>query len=206
MGCYDVAEMIKKNEYNYYIWIDPNINNKENTEYAITLLKFYKNLFLFTKIEEAIKVIKNINYQLTYIIISGSLFMEFISKFKNIQNNISTAPKLIIFTSERTKEKIKKLKEINQSFYNIGGIAVSFEEIKMFLNKNIFGRELNFVRVLRRDIIQTGGEFSFQIIEKKNELIGPVYLSDLIIRPNKSDFISFDKYLMDNYVFLLINI
>ena len=193
------AETIKKNEYNYYIWIDPNINNKENTEYAKTLLKFYKNLFLFTKIEEAIKVIKNINYQLTYIIISGSLFMEFISKFKNIQNNISTAPKLIIFTSERTKEKIKKLKEINQSFYNIGGIAVSFEEIKMFLNKNIFGKELNYVRNLRRELIQTGGDFSFQIIEKKNELIGPVYLSDLIIKPNKLDFISFDKYLIDNY-------
>ena len=132
MGTNNEVESIKKNEYNYYIWIDPNINNKENTEYAKTLSKFYKNLFLFTKIEEAIKFIKNINYQLTYIIISGSLFMEFISKFKNIQNNISTAPKLIIFTSERTKEKIKKLKEINQSFYNIGGIAVSFEEIKMF--------------------------------------------------------------------------
>ena len=199
MGTSNEAETIKKNEYNYYIWIDPNINNKENTEYAKTLLKFYKNLFLFTKIEEAIKVIKNINYQLTYIIISGSLFMEYISKFKNIQNNISTAPKLIIFTSERTKEKIKKLKEINQSFYNIGGIAVSFEEIKMFLNKNIFGKELNYVRNLRRELIQTGGDFSFQIIEKKNELIGPVYLSDLIIKPNKLDFISFDKYLIDNY-------
>ena len=50
MGTNNEAETIKKNEYNYYIWIDPNINNKENTEYAKTLLKFYKNLLLFTKI------------------------------------------------------------------------------------------------------------------------------------------------------------
>ena len=58
MGTSNGAETIKKNEYiNYYIWIDPNINNKENTEYAKTLLKFYKNLLLFTKIEEAIKVL-----------------------------------------------------------------------------------------------------------------------------------------------------
>ena len=199
MGTNNEIESLKKDENSFYIWIDSNIYSKENSEYANILKKFYKNLKLYTNIEDAIKFIKNINYQLTYIIISGSLFLEYISKFKNIQNYISIAPKLIIFTSIMTKEKIQKLDEINNPFYNIGGIAVSFEEIKMFLNKNIFGRELNFVRVLRRDIIQTGGEFSFQIIEKKNELIGPVYLSDLIIRPNKSDFISFDKYLMDNY-------
>ena len=199
MGTNNEIESLKKDENSFYIWIDSNIYSKENSEYANILKQCYKNLKLYTNIEDSIKFIKNINYQLTYIIISGSLFLEYISKFKNIQNYISIAPKLIIFTSIMTKEKIQKLDEINNPFYNIGGIAVSFEEIKMFLNKNTFGRELNFVRVLRRDIIQTGGEFSFQIIEKKNELIGPVYLSDLIIKPNKLDFISFDKYLIDNY-------
>ena len=199
MGMNNEIDTIKKNEDNYYIWIDPNINNRENTEYANTLKKIYKNFSLFTNIKDAIKKLKNIKYQLTYIIISGSLFLEYISIFKNLENLISTAPKLIVFTSEITKEKIKKMKEINNSFYNIGGIAVSFEEIKIFLNKNIFGKELNFVRPLRRDLIQTGGDFSFEIIEKKSELIGPVYLSDLIIKPNKSEYIPFDKYLIDNY-------
>ena len=192
-------ELIKKNKDNYYIWIDSNINSKENSEYAKTLSKIYKHLILFNKIEDAIRFIKNLQYHLTYIIISGSLFSEYLAKFKNIQNNISIAPKLIIFTSKMTKEKIKTLNEINDPFYNIGGIAISFEEIKMFLNKNIYGKELNFVRPLRRDLLQTGGDFSFKIIEKKNELIGPVYLSDLIIKPNKSEFKSFDKYLIDNY-------
>ena len=58
---------------------------------------------------------------------------------------------------------------------------------------------MNFVRFLRRDIIQTGGDFSFQIIENKEDLIGPIYLNDIIIKPNKTEFTVFDKYLIDNY-------
>ena len=30
-------------------------------------------------------------------------------------------------------------------------------------------------------------------------LIGPVYLSDLIMKPHKLEYIPFDKYLIDNY-------
>ena len=91
------------------------------------------------------------------------------------------------------------MKEINISFFNIGGIAVAFEDVQTFLDKNIFGKELNFIRSLRRDKIQSGGDFSFQLIENKNDLVGPVYLSDLIIKPYKLEYIMFDKYLIDNY-------
>ena len=52
---------------------------------------------------------------------------------------------------------------------------------------------------MSREPIQTGGDFSFQLIENKNDIIGPVYLSDLIIKPYKEDYIIFDKYLIDNY-------
>ena len=194
-----IFEFLEKNEDNYYIWIDSNIKNEENSYYAETLSKLYKNISFFTNIQDAMIYIKKIKFKLTYIIISGSLFLEYISLFKNIENNISIVPKLIIFTSVSTKEKIKNKKEINDSFYNIGGLAVYFEEVKIFLNKNIFGKELNFVRSLRRDIIQTGGDFSFQIIENKDDLIGPIYLSELIIKPKKSEFKAFDKYLIDNY-------
>ena len=199
MGISNEIESIEKNEDNYYIWVDPNIYNKENTEYANILSKVYKNLNLFDNVKDAIKYLKQIEYKLTYIIISGSLFLEYINMFKNIQNEITIAPKLIIFTSEATKAKIQNLKEINNPFYNKGGIAVSFQEIKKFLNQNIFGNQLYFVRRLRRDIIQYGGDFSFQIIENKEELIGPLYLSDLIIKQKKSELLSFDKFLIDNY-------
>ena len=190
---------LEKNEDNYYIWIDLNIKSKENSDYAKILSKLYKNLSLFTNVKDALMYLQTIKFKLTYIIISGSLFLEYIYLFKNIENNISTAPKLIIFTSESTKEKLKYVKEIKNSFYNIGGLAIYFEEVEAFLNKNIFGKELDFVRPLRRDKIQTGGDFSFQIIENKDDLIGPINLNDLIIKPNRAEFKAFDKYLIDNY-------
>ena len=142
---------------------------------------------------------KKIKFYLTYIIISGTLYPDFIFELKNIEDKILTCPKIIIFTSESTKEKIKNMKEINDSFYNIGGITISFEEVVSFLNKNVFGKELNIIRTLTRKKIQTGGDFSFQLIENKNDLIGPVYLSDLIIKPYKLEYTIFDKYLIDNY-------
>jgi len=190
---------LEKNEDNYYIWIDLNIKSKENSDYAKILSKLYKNLSLFTNVKDALMYLQTIKFKLTYIIISGSLFLEYIYLFKNIENNISTAPKLIIFTSESTKEKLKYVKEIKNSFYNIGGLAIYFEEVEAFLNKNIFGKELDFVRPLRRDKIQTGGDFSFQIIENKDDLNGPINLNDLIIKPNRAEFKAFDKYLIDNY-------
>ena len=54
-------------------------------------------------------------------------------------------------------------------------------------------------RPLKRAKIQTGGDFSFELIDNLNELVGPVYLSDLIMKPHKIEYELFDKYLIDNY-------
>ena len=188
-----------KNRNYYYIWIDANINNFENSEYIRELSRKYPNISIFNNIKDAMKHLEKIKFYLTYIIVSGSFFTNYISKLKSIENKISTSPRVIIFTSESTKEKIKNMKEINDSFYNIGGISINFEEVQYFLNKNIFGKELNIIRGLTREKMQTGGEFSFQIIDNKKDLIGPVYLCDLIIKPYKLEYEMFDKYLIDNY-------
>ena len=183
----------------YYIWVDSNIKNYENSEYAKILSKTYANISFYNNIKDAIKYLKKIKFNLTYIIVSGSLFVEFITELKIFENKISTVPKIIIFTSEKTKTIIQNMEKINDSFFNIGGIALTFKDVQNFLDKNIFGKELNYIRPLRRDIIQSGGDFSFQLIENKNDLVGPVYLSDLIIKPYKLEYIMFDKYLIDNY-------
>ena len=188
-----------KNEEYFYIWADSNIKNSENSEYTEYLSNTYANTYFFTNIKDAMKCLQKIKFNLTYFIVSGSLFAEFISKLKALENKISTIPKVIIFTSESTKQKIQGIKEVSDSFYNIGGLAISFEEVQFFLNKNFFGKELNYNRSLRREKIQTGGDFSFQIIENKNDLVGPVYLSELIMKPYKFEYILFDKYLIDNY-------
>ena len=176
---------------------------KQKTQKIPHILRaFQKHIqiyLFFDNMKDAMKYLQGIKFNLTYVIVSGSLFPDFISELEKIKGKISICPKIIIFTSESRKEKIKNMKEINDSFYNIGGITVSFEEVTSFLNKNVFGKELNIIRTLTRKKIQTGGDFSFQLIEKKSDLIGPVYLNDLIIKPYKLEYAIFDKYLIDNY-------
>jgi len=183
----------------YYIWVDTNIKNSENLEYYKYLSKTYNNLAIFTNIKDALKFLQSIKFCLTYFIVSGTLFPYYISELKNIENKISTSLKTIIFTSTSTKQIISNMKEINDSFYNIGGLVTSFEEVISFLNKNALNKELSLIQSLRREIVQTGGDFSFQLIENRNDLIGPVYLSDLIIKPYKLEYAIFDKYLINNY-------
>ena len=183
----------------YYIWIDSNIKNKENSEYSRELKTKYPNIALFKNIKDALIYFSKIKFSLTFMIVSGSLFPEFISSLKNVENKILTAPKILIFTSETTKPKIEKMDEINDSFYDIGGLVISFKEVLSFLNKNFFGKELNFIRCLNREKIQTEGEFTFQIISKEEDLLGPLYLSDCVRDLDKNDIIKIDKYLIDNY-------
>ena len=192
-------EEIKKNKKINYIWVDSDINNSEYLEYTKQLSNAYSNLYIFTNIKDAIKCLENIKFCLTYFIVSGTLFPNYVSELKKLENKISTSLKTIIFTSISTKQKIENMKEINDSFYNIGGLVTSFEDVKTFLNNNEFNKELVIVQTLRRTKIQTGGDFSFQLIENGNDLIGPVYLTDLIIKPYNLEYISFDKYLIKNY-------
>ena len=194
-----ILVLVNKAIQKYYIWVDSKIKNSENSVYTDYLSKKYDTISSFTNIKDAMKYLQKIRFRLTYIIVSGALFAEFISELKILENKITTVPKIIIFTSESTKNKIEKLEEINNSFYNIGGLAVTFEEVLYFLNQNLFGKELNLIRSLRREKIQTGGDFSFEIMENKNDIVDPVYLSDLIMKPHRLEFAPFDKYLIDNY-------
>ncbi len=52
---------------------------------------------------------------------------------------------------------------------------------------------------MKQEKIENESNFTFQIVENKEDLIGPIYLSDIIIRPLKSEYKIFDKYLIDNY-------
>ena len=183
----------------FYIWVDSNINNLENTEYSIYLNKKYPNICIFNNIEEAINYFLKIKFHITYIIVSGSLFKQFILKLKKEVNKISTVPKIIIFTSEFTKQQIKNIDLINDSFYNIGGLVTKFENVLSFLKKNAISQELNFEPPLRREKMQTGGEFSFELLDNKTDFIGIIYLTRLFKEPNKENCKYFDKYLIDNY-------
>ena len=88
---------------------------------------------------------------------------------------------------------------INDSFYNIGGFVLEFEKVLSFLNQNFFVKQLNFIQPLRREKMQTGGEFTFELLDNINDFTGALYLSRLFQEPQEEQFSNFDKYLIDNY-------
>ena len=141
---------LSQNEQNFdYIWIDSNINNYENYGYSKYLLNISSKAAFFLKVDDAINFFLKIKFRIAFIIVSGSLFPEFINKLKRIIGEISAVPKIIIFTSEQTKFKIESMNLINDSFYNKGGIALNFTEVLSFLNINIIKQEVNLIRSRR---------------------------------------------------------
>ena len=196
MGC----DAIPNEQIYDYIWIDSNINNTENYEYSRDLLTKYRNTKLFSEIEEAIVFFIQIKFRIAFIIISGSLFPEFITKLKGIINEITAVPKIIIFTSESTKPNIENMPIINDSFFNKGGIVLSFNDVLSFLKKNIIKKELNIDRLLTREKTETGAEFSFELLDNRREnIIGILYFARLFNEPTENECKKFDEFLIKNY-------
>ena len=129
------------------IWIDKNIYNQENTEYQNEFKKEFK-LFPYTNVKDGINKLKEINFEETFLIISGSLYPEFISDFKNNLYDIYNIPKIIIFcaTKEHLINNNINLKEMFQDpYFNNGGIQTIFSDVMKFLKKinkkKVFNRE-----------------------------------------------------------------
>ena len=84
------------------IWIDANLDNKENTCYIKELKTFSSiRLILCKNIDESIYHLKNIYFQDTKIIVSGRLYSGFIKCFRNNSTDICVAPKIIVFAGSK---------------------------------------------------------------------------------------------------------
>ena len=191
---------LKNPNYYDYIWIDSDINNQENSGYSEELLKTYTNIAFFRRVNDALKFFTKIKFKMISIIVSGSLFPDFIKKLQDLEHKISSVPKIIIFTSESRKSKIQAMSLINDSFYNIGGFALNFEEVKSFLKKNIMNKEIQYNPLLKRKKLETGAEFSFDFLDnQKSNIIGILYLARLFNEPTDKQCKLFDEYLITNY-------
>ena len=122
------------------IWIDENIEDEEYKDYKKELKSEYIQIDFFQNIESGINCLKKIEFEKTKIIISGKLYIHFITKFKDNIKDIYTIPKIIVLSKDEVKfiEDNKNYESIiNNSYYNYGGIKTSFKEIKSFLKYDI---------------------------------------------------------------------
>ena len=131
------------------IWIDQNVNNKENKSYRDYIIKNLKyQIFCFTSVNKAIENLKKIEFIQIFIICSGKAYIEFIQIFKENINDFMICPKIIIFTSNKQKyiEKNKNDEKLclDHPFYNFGGVENQFKEIIKFLKNEKKNETIEF--------------------------------------------------------------
>ena len=187
----------------YIIWIDPNVDNKENTSYLKSLeslgnfiVKSYKN------IQESMTQIKSIQFEETYIILSGKLYIEFIDCLKKNLLDINIIPKIMIFTGNKTKflnYNQKYLNILNHKFYNYGGIKSSFEEIKNFILNKSKNKRLLINEIDDENLV-------FESIDNKEQLLLPILYKTLIEVPPNDKIELFTQHLIDKYSNRSLNI
>jgi len=92
MGCTGAKNKFHINNKINIIWVDPNVDNPENSNYLDELkLLGLNKINTFKAVENSITYIKGIKFEETFVILSGKIYIEFIEKFKeNLKNMCNT--------------------------------------------------------------------------------------------------------------------
>ncbi len=171
-----------------YIWLDKNINTKENQNYVKELELIYQiEVKTYENIIKAVKYLETLNFEETKIIISGQLYDEFVLIFKEKVSKINVVPKIIVFTQDKNTfiKSHSDFRNLNNKFYCLGGVVDSFDDVEKFLNNPI--KPIPDVQL------------TFEQIKTKEQLVLPLFFKSLIdALPNEA----IEKYtisLYDNY-------
>ena len=208
-------KIIKNININYksnanIIWIDENIDNKENIIIINKLENIFKNikLKLFKKIDESINYLESIIFEETKVIVGDKLYSKFISQFKKNINNIYCAPKIIIFTTDREKfiKSNKEYKSKENRFYSYNGVATTINDIILFVNDDdkIFEKiesSLSFkFQSIESDIYKkTDIESTFEYIDSKEKLMLPLLFKELIKKLSIDNMKEYTNYLCNTF-------
>ena len=175
------------------IWIDKRVNNQENKNYISFIDRNEFIIIPCEKIEEGLYEIKRNknNFGDIYVILSGSYYNEFVFKFKKYLKYTFVVPKIIIFTKdEKLFSENNDINDIiNKSFYNLGGVQISFQKVYNDLIRNkTWKKEFKIEdKPLIDNNIKGKEQYTFEYINNKIELYLPVFYKSLIILNNSKD-------------------
>ena len=171
-----------------YIWLDKNINTKENQNYVKELELIYQiEVKTYENIIKAIKYLETLNFEETKIIISGQLYDEFVLIFKEKVSKINVVPKIIVFTQDKNTfiKSHSDFRNLNNKFYCLGGVVDSFDDVEKFLNTPI--KPIPDVQL------------TFEKIKTKEQLVLPLFFKSLIDALPNEDIEKYTISLYDNY-------
>ena len=208
--CYSFSNFNFNSQYHYnfsndinmpnLLWIDRNVENIENYGYQKQIRN--NNAFRFekfTNISDCIEKLKKIEFQKTFIIVSGSFSKEFFTKMEGIVNELKVIPKIIIFTSSRRYKEIKD-NILNLDTFDLFDINLVFDYFAPVMDelkcKNIYNFNPN---CFSNDIEINKNNFSFEYIEESRQLILPLYLTDFLGIPNQNEIKDFNVFALKNF-------
>ena len=214
-------EKYKINETNcrikIVIWVGPIILMKKTYLKLRELKKNYKNRLIlkrYGKIDDAINYLKNVKFIETNIIIKAEIYAEFLKALRENIRYIDVIPKIIIFAKNKDGylcANIEYKKYNKNTFFNLGGIKNSIEEIKNFLftNSNIeshikFENKLfysnddklsKYLNYWNTTILKD--EFNFGYIDKFGKY--PLLQKSLLDIIKMDDLDKYTEFLYENY-------
>ena len=175
------------------LWIHKNKFKNQNNIFKSVLTERKLEIKEVFDIISGIEEMKNIKFKCIYVIISGSMFSEFIQKFRENISQIYCIPIIAMFTQH--KESCKKYEYANHPFYNAGGIHTEYEElIKVFLTFDTiatFEIEKNIISTVYNNEC-----FSFEKIDSIPKLYFPFIYSKFIQKINDNDINEFHENIL----------
>ena len=206
------------------IWIDAEVDSCLNKIYSKELESMNSlKVKLCKNVPEAINYLKTIQFEETKIIVSGRLYSELVKSFKENILEMYVIPIIIVFT--RNKQKFIQYNpdyyDSANNFYNYGGIAITFEEIKIFLNNEDKSVTKNNKRNSQESITSLNSNNPLSLVDKieskaidkykennltfdyiennKLKLIFPLFFKILIENASNKDIQKYNNYLYKKF-------
>jgi hypothetical protein len=191
---------------NKLIWLDANVNNFENTQLLKSFSNILPNLIIYPcdSLEKGFEQLYKLDFELTFIMISGRLFEGYIMKLKNEFSLLKSIPLSIVYTSKSGKEQLEgkqagnyafnpvTLASVKDPFLNPGGVCDHPKEIAQFIiNFNKTYYDENYYKESKfNENLHNSVNLQSYFVEKINcveNLILPVIYSKLFLINQLSD-------------------
>ena len=159
-----------------------------------------KNIILYDTEDNLLFELKKIIFENTYIIINDRLVKKFLEKFEEEINNIKVIPKFIIYSPENSEVDCLD----NYPYFENFKYGRTFDEIIDFLKSQEDNNNYNDVSSVgissNSSLIKPEEDkFFFEIIDKMEKLVLPVYYKTMIKIDFPDRINEMTKYIYKNY-------